>query len=100
MADDAAEAVRMAAVAGGVGGVARVLVAIQGGSRGWQIALDFGLGGLLGIIAAGFAIYWDPTLRGAGWSVLVVAGAAGCAGAIGTRLLDLLTAAIQRRPGV
>ena len=99
-AEDLGEAARMAALAGGMGGVARVLVALQGGSRRWQLALDFALGGTLGIVAAGAVIYLDPSLQHLGWPVLIVASAAGCAGAIGTRILDIVVAAIQRRLGV
>jgi uncharacterized membrane protein YccC len=99
-ADNLQEAAGMAAVAGGMGGVARVLVALQGGSRGWQLALDFALGGILGVIAAGAAVYVDPSLQDLGWPMLIIASAAGCAGAIGTRILDIVVAAVQRRLGV
>ena len=98
--DDLMEAAKMAGVAGSVGGLARVLVALQGGSRGWQVLLDFALGGLLGVMAAGGVVYMDPAMRDLGWPVLIVAGAAGCAGAVGTRLLDIVVAAAQRRFGV
>ncbi len=55
--DDLTEAARMAAVAGVMGGVARVLVAMQGGGRRWPLlVLDFALGGVLGIVAAGLAV--------------------------------------------
>jgi hypothetical protein len=98
MSDDLGEAARMAAVAGVMGGVARVLVAMQGGGRRWPLlALDFGLGALLGIVAAGMAVWWDPSLRDMGYPVLIVAAAAGAAGAIGTRILDLLVEAVKRK---
>ena len=95
--EDLGEAARMAAIAGGMGGAARVLVALQGGSRGIALALDFSLGGILGIVAAGAAVWWDASLREMGWPVLIVAAAAGCAGAIGTRLLDIVTEAARKR---
>ncbi len=99
-AEDFSEAARMAAVAGIMGGVARVLVAMQGGGRRWPLLLlDFGLGGMLGIVAAGMAVWWDPELRDMGYPVLIVAAAAGAAGAIGTRILDLLVEAIRRKLG-
>jgi len=98
--DDLTEAARMAAIAGGMGGTARVLVSLQGGSRQpLLIALDFLLGGMLGIVTAGFVIWWDPSLRDIGWPVLIVGGAAGLSGALGTRLLDLVVAGLQRRMG-
>jgi hypothetical protein len=97
--DDLMAAAKMAGVAGGAGGVARVLVALQGGPRGWQVLLDFALGGLLGIMAAGGLVYLDPEMRDLGWPMLIVAAAAGCSGAIGTRILDIIIAAAQRRLG-
>jgi len=97
--DDLIAAAKMAGVAGSAGGLARVLVALQGGSRGWQVLLDFALGGTLGIMAAGGVVYFDPDMRDIGWPVLVVASAAGCAGAVGTRVLDIIVAAAQRRFG-
>ena len=100
MSDDLGEAARMAAIAGGMGGAARVLVAMQGGGRRLPLlALDFGLGGMLGIVAAGMAVWWDPSLREMGYPVLIVAAAAGAAGAIGTRILDLLVDSVKRKLG-
>lgn len=100
MAGDIEEAARMAALAGASGGVARVLMALHGGTRSWPVlVLECGLGGMLGIMAAAAVVYFDPSLRHDGWPLLIVGGAAGAAGAIGTRLLDILTAAIQRRVG-
>jgi hypothetical protein len=95
--EDLGEAARMAAVAGGMGGIARVLVALQGGSRGVVLALDFGLGATLGIMGAGLVVWWDASLRDVGWPLLIVAAVAGCAGAIGTRLLDVVVAIAERR---
>jgi hypothetical protein len=99
-AEDLNAAAVTAAVAGAVGGLARVLVTLQGGGRRpFLLVLDFGLGGMLGIVAAGFAIWWDHSLRDMGWPILIVAAAAGCAGAIGTRLLDLVVDAAKRKLG-
>ena len=68
--------------------------------RRWLILLiEAGLGALLGIIAASGVTYLDPTLRDAGWGLLIVGGAAGLSGALGTRLLNLLVAGLQRRLG-
>ncbi len=98
--DDLTEAARMAAVAGGMGGAARVLVALQGGGKRWPLlALDFGLGAVLGVVAAGMAVWWDASLRDMGYPVLIVAAAAGAAGAIGTRVLDIFVDAVKRKLG-
>jgi hypothetical protein len=50
-------------------------------------------------MAAGVAVYWDPTLRDTGWPLLIVGGAAGFAGALGNRLIDLVAQLAQRRLG-
>ena len=97
---DLDEAARMAALAGLSGGVARVLMALHGGVRSLPIlTLEGCLGCMIGIMAAAGVVYLDPSLRHDGWPLLIVGGAAGAAGAIGTRLLDIVTAAIQRRIG-
>ena len=54
---------------------------------------------MLGIVAAGMAVWWDPSLREMGYPVLIVAAAAGAAGAIGTRILDLLVDSVKRKLG-
>lgn len=96
--EDVSEAARMAAVAAGAGGVARVALALHGGVRRLGIlTIEALVGAALGVMAAGFATYWDPELRDTGWAFLMVGAAAGFAGATGTRLLDLLVAALQRR---
>ena len=90
----------MAGVAALAGGAARVLVALHGGARRGQVLLlDTGLGAMLGIMAAGAAVWWDPSLRDVGWPLLIVASAAGCTGAIGTRLMDIVVAAVERKVG-
>lgn len=79
---------------------ARVLVPLHGGARLWQVLLlEAGLGARLDIIAAGAAVWWDLSLRDIGWPLLIVASAAGCAGAAGTRLMDVLVAAVERKVG-
>ena len=86
-----------AVAAGGAGGV---LLTLHGGERRWLIlTIEAGLGALLRIIAASAVIYLDPSLRDAGWGLLIVGGAAGLSGALGTRLLDLVVAGLQRRIG-
>ena len=68
--------------------------------RRWLILLiEAELGALLGIIAASGVTYLDPTLRDAGWGLLIVGGAAGLSAALGTRLLDLVVAGLQRKMG-
>jgi hypothetical protein len=100
MPDDLSEAARMAGVAALAGGAARVLVALHGGARRGQVLLlETGLGAMLGIMAAGAAVWWDPSLRDVGWPLLIVASAAGCTGAIGTRLMDIVVAAVERKVG-
>jgi hypothetical protein len=100
MADDAGGAAVMAAVAAASGAAARVALALHGGVRRvGTLAVEAFVGGCLGVMASGAAIYFDPGLRDAGWALLVVGGAAGFAGALGTRLLDLAVAAAQRRVG-
>jgi hypothetical protein len=87
-----------AAFAGGAG---RILLALHGGERRWPtLILEAGLGALLGIIAAAGAIYYDASLRDVGFGLFVVCGVAGCAGAIGIRILDMVAAALQRRLGL
>ena len=54
---------------------------------------------MLGVMACGGALYFDPGLRDAGWPLLVVAGFAGLAGALGTRALDIAEAAVRKRIG-
>lgn len=86
--------------AAGAGGLGRILLALHGGERQWPtLCLEACLGALLGVIAASAAVYYDTGLRDAGFGLFVVAGMSGCAGALGTRLLDMLTQALQRRLG-
>ena len=97
---DEVSIVKMAAAAAGAGAAARLAMALHGGVRGApRLAIESFVGGTLGVMAAGAALYWDPALRDAGWPLLAVAGFAGLAGALGTRVLDLAEAAIRKRLG-
>lgn len=102
MADgDWAKATGMAGAAAVVGAAARVLILLHGGVRRWHLLLiEAGVGALLGVMAAGAAVWWDPALRDMGWPLLIVSSVAGCAGAIGTRLLDVVIAAAEKRAGL
>jgi hypothetical protein len=100
MSDDPAiSAAKMAAAAAAAGGLARIALALHGGARGLRLAIEGFVGAMLGVIACGVALYVDPALRDAGWPLLVVAGFAGLAGALGTRALDILEAAIKKKVG-
>lgn len=103
MADDVWGAVRLAAAAALSGGVARILMAAQGGKRGWLVlVIEGGFGATLGVMAAAGAVYLDASLWDGGRPLLVISGAAGCAGALGTRLLDAVMARLEmmaRPPG-
>ena len=91
-------AVRVAASAAALGAGARVLVALHGGVRApVLLAIEAGVGGVLGIATAALALWWDPALRDGTWGWLIVSGFAGMAGALGTRLLDMATRAIEAR---
>lgn len=90
-------AAKMALTASVFGGAARVALALHGGTRGLRLAIEGFVGAMLGVIAAGASLWWDPSLRDAGWPLLMVASAAGLAGALGTRALDLVEAAIRER---
>ncbi len=101
MSDDGPSALPHLLTAAGAGGAGRILLAIHGGERRWPaLLLEAGLGALLGVIAAAAAVYYDPDLRNVGFGLFVVCGVAGCAGAIGIRLLDMVTLAVQRRIGL
>ncbi len=101
MSDEIAEAIKVtvaATVAAMAGGFTRVFLALSGGARPWQLrCFDFGLGATLGLITAGAAVYVDPGLREAGWSLLVLFAVAGMGGAMGTRLIDMVTAYAEKK---
>ncbi len=90
---------KLAATAAAAGGSARIAIALRGGSHGWRLAIEGFVGATLGVMAAGISVWFDPSLREAGWPLLIVAGAAGIAGALGTRALDLLEAGLRKRLG-
>lgn len=95
--DPSLTAAKMAASAATIGGLARVALALHGGTRGLRLAIEAFVGAMLGVIACAIAVWWDPSLRDAGWPLLMVSGFAGLAGALGTRVLDLLVAAIEKK---
>lgn len=98
MNDETTTVAQAAVTAAAAGGAGRVLLALHGGERRWLIlTIEAGLGALLGIIAASGVTYFDPSLRDAGWGLLIVGGAAGLSGALGTRLLDLFVARLQQK---
>lgn len=100
MADDLSGAARLAAVAAGAGAFARVALALHGGVRRFGLlAIEATVGAALGIVAAGAIAWWDGSALASQHSALILAGGAGMAGAIGTRLLDVVTAALQKRAG-
>jgi hypothetical protein len=100
MQEDWTTAAKLAGVAAAVGAGARVALALHSGVRRLgMLTVEALVGGSLGIMAAGAVAYWHPEGLEAGRSLLIVAGASGASGAIGLRLLDLLTAAAQRKIG-
>ena len=88
---------KVAGVAASVGAVCRVGFAAHAGKRGWHLALEAFVGGALGVIAAAAAVWLDPALKADSWAIFITAGAAGLAGAMGTRGLDLLTEWLSRK---
>jgi hypothetical protein len=100
MQDDLHVVARLAVVAAGVGASARVALALHGGMRRLGLlAIEAFVGAALGVMAAGTVAYWHPDLWEAERGLMVVAGAAGMAGAIGTRVLDIAVLALQRKAG-
>lgn len=98
MTDDQWLALKIAMGAGSLGAFARVVLAVHGGVRSpLTLGIEALVGATLGIITAAAALYWSPELFDAGRGMLVVGGAAGFSGALGTRLIDMLTEAACRR---
>jgi hypothetical protein len=98
MAEDSLDVIAIrAAVAAGAGSAARVAFAAHGGARGWRLSLEAFVGAALGVIAAAAAVWLDPALKEDSWAIFITAGAAGLAGAMGTRGLDLLTEWLSRK---
>lgn len=95
---DVEGAAMASAAAGGVGGMIRIALALQAGQRNpWMLAIDGFLGFTIGVVAAGIAVWVDADLHNEAWAVLKIAGAGGAAAALGTRLLDITTAWLQRK---
>lgn len=90
---------KLAAAAAAAGALGRVSLALHGGARGLRLVVEAFTGSMLGVMAAGLALWVDSGLREAGWPLLIVAGAAGVAGALGTRALDLVEDALRKRLG-
>ena len=88
---------KVAAAAAGMGAVVRVAFAAQGGARGWRLVIEAFVGASLGVIAAAAAVWLDPALKADSWAIFITAGAAGLAGAMGTRGLDLMTEWLSRK---
>ncbi len=100
MPSEPGDVTTMAALAAAGGGVGRILMALHGGERKpLALLIEAGLGCLLGIVTASGVVYFDSGLQAPGWPYLIVGGFAGCAGAIGTRMLDIVTDALRKRLG-
>lgn len=100
MPNDPGDVTTMAALAAAGGGIGRILMALHGGERKpLALVIEAGLGSLLGIVTASGVVYFDADLQAPGWPYLIVGGFAGCAGAIGTRMLDIVTDALRKRLG-
>ena len=99
MSDPAIEPVlQVSATAAAAGGLARVLMAMHAGERRWvALIIDAGIGCLLGIMAAAWAVWFLPQIRQDAWIMLLISGLSGMAGAIGTRILDLAVEAVRKR---
>lgn len=96
MPSDIEDAARLAAISAASGGMARIALAMHGGQRGWLVlAIEGMLGATLGVMAAAGAVYFDASLWDGGRPLLVISGTAGCAGALGTRLLDAVMARLE-----
>lgn len=94
------EVLTMAALAAGGGGIGRIIMALHGGERKpLALAIEAALGALLGIMFAAAMVYFDDSMQSPGWAYLIVGGGAGSAGALGTRLLDIVTDALKKRVG-
>ena len=85
-----------AAAASGAGATARVVIAAQGGARGWQLVLEGFVGAALGCVATALTVWASPELRAIGWPTFILGGVAGLAGALGNRALDLAIAGLDR----
>ena len=90
----------MASLAAAGGGIGRIIMALHGGERKpVALMIEAALGILLGIIVAAALLYVDRDMQGPGWPYMIVGGFAGCAGAMGTRMMDLVTDFLRKRLG-
>lgn len=96
---------KAAFVAALFGGATRIALELKNGSRGVKLAVDGFAGGMLGVMGAGFLMLWDalllddqlffhPMLQ------LLVGAVGGSAGALGTRVLDMVEAYLRKRLGL
>jgi len=98
VSEDAVDTIaKVAAGAAGFGSAVRVAFAVHAGKRGWHLAVEAAVGACLGVIAAAGAVWFDPGLKADSWIIFITCGAAGLAGAMGTRGLDLLTEWLSRK---
>ena len=88
---------KLAGAAAGMGAAGSVAFAAHAGKRGWHLAIEAFVGAALGVIAAAAAVWLDPALKADSWAIFITSGAAGLAGAMGTRGLDLLTEWLSRK---
>lgn len=97
--------IKAAFVAALFGGATRVALEMKNGSRGVKLALDGFAGAMLGVMGAGFLMIGDVVLLSNELSVhplhlLIVGAVAGSSGALGTRSLDMIEAALRARLGL
>ena len=98
MSDETQGATLAALVSAAMGSGARVALVLMGGERRSVVLAIHGfVGAVLGVVVCAGAVYFDPGLRGVGWSTFILAGTAGLAGAMGTKLLDDLAEFARRR---
>lgn len=93
-------AAQHAMVGAGVGAVARVLLTLHGGQRGVVIlAIEAGVGAMLGVAFVAALSYYDPASRDGGFGLLIAGGGAGVSGFIGTRMIDMAISWADRKLG-
>lgn len=97
--------IKAAFVAALFGGATRVALELKNGSRGIKLAVDGFAGGMLGVVGAGFLLLWDAVLLDSQLfyhptQLLLVGAVGGSAGALGTRVLDMVEAYLRKRLGL